>query len=756
MSPRPARIALALAFALASGLAFATSAAAQSPDPWAQIDALRARGRTNDAERAARTGGAATRVALADLLLDRGRLPEADSALRLVTGDAPDARTAMVLRAELAALRGDMREAERRANTVVREFGLTRSTWNARDHIALGRAHLLLAEGDAEAVRRALRAFDDAAERDSTIPDAPLRAAELFLSRFNPPEARAGFEDVLKRWPNHPRALLGLARVKQFVGEGDAFDAARAAVEADPTVAAAHLTVAQLWTDLEMQDSALVSARRAIAADSTTLEAYGIIGAVAWTYGDSVAFRESVRLATAASPRPAAYYVALSDAAARQRRYAEAEEFAARAVAIDSSSLKALAALGTNQLRRGRMESGRIAIERAFGIDPFNLWHKNTLDMLDLMSAFRTDTVGRFVYVGRAKELDVLLPMLVPLLEGAYDRFATRYNYRPPTLIRLELFDLHSDFSVRTVGLTGLGALGVSFGTVLAMDTPSARPPGTFNWGSTAWHELAHTFTLGLSAHRVPRWFSEGMSVVEEWRAQPGWGAEIDTSFVRAHRAGLLHPVSRLNEGFARPRDPGEVSRSYVHAALVCEMIEATFGADAPARMLRAWAEGLATADVVQRALGVDESALDRQFKEWLNERLGGSAFRARVGDTDVSAIRSELAAAERAGRDSAAVVARERLFWVWPYDMEQRIALAAAASRAGMTGRAVRELRIVLALGAPDPLAARTALARALLANGERNEARREVLRVLEEAPTYDEALTLLLEIRRAPPESR
>ena len=46
------------------------------------------------------------------------------------------------------------------------------------------------------------------------------------------------------------------------------------------------------------------------------------------------------------------------------------------------------------------------------------------------------------------------------------------------TPIRLELFPRHADFSVRTVGLAGLGALGVSVGSLLAMDSPAARERG--------------------------------------------------------------------------------------------------------------------------------------------------------------------------------------------------------------------------------------------------------------------------------------
>ena len=69
---------------------------------------------------------------------------------------------------------------------------------------------------------------------------------------------------------------------------------------------------------------------------------------------------------------------------------------------------------------------------------------------------------------------------------------------------------------MRTLGETGLGALGVSFGSVLVMDSPAARERGEYNWASTLWHELAHAFHLAMTDHRVPRWFSEGLAVHEQ------------------------------------------------------------------------------------------------------------------------------------------------------------------------------------------------------------------------------------------------
>ncbi|MCE9600613.1 MAG: hypothetical protein K8S21_00180 [Gemmatimonadetes bacterium] len=687
----------------------------------------------------------------------------ATAATNAVAGaqSAPDRtasdRTARVERAELALRRGDRALAERDAAALVAEYERRAGTWTARDHVAAGRAYLIVSSGDANAVRNALRAFDSGTAADSTFDEAALRASDLLLEKFVAPDATQGYESVLRRHPKNAWALLGTARVMEFTGKGDALAKAREAIAADARLAPAHLFIATLHLEAERNDSAQAAARRALAIDPEALDAWAVIGAVAWIAGDSAAFRAALVQAERVAAKPAAFYVTLSEAAARQRRYADAERFAARALELDPLSVPALGALGTNRLRTGDIAAGRAQIERAFAIDPFNLWHKNTLDLLDVLAGFRTVRMGRFEFVTSAREAEILLPYLSPLLEEAYEKLSARYDFRPQVPVRLEIYPRSADFSVRTVGLTGLGALGVSFGHLLAIDAPSARDPGTFNWGSTSWHELAHTFTLGLSDNRVPRWFSEGASVLEERRARAGWGALASPAYLAALKTGALRPVSQLNDGFVRPRTPAEVGLSYYHASLVCEMLEAEFGPKALGDMLRAWRDGLTNAEVFRRALKLDEAALDERFDTWVRARFA-DAHEADLpaGDADLEPLQREVTRAERAHDDTALVNLLERMIWIWPYDQAVHVKLAEAATRAGIAGKAVRERRAVIALGPSDVLAARVELARALLAAGDRAGARREVLAVLEGAPTYEKAQTLLLELRQPPPGAR
>lgn len=736
---------------------------------------------------------------------------------------APSAAEGDVANAERLLARGERDAARRAAAAVVSRLA---GSSRAVDQIAVGRAYVVM--GDAASVRSALSAFDAATRTDPSNPEGELRAGNLFLDKYNAPDARVSFNAVLKAHPTNARAVLGLARVEDFENKGNALATTQKALTLDPALVEARVMLARLFLEAEQYDSAATHARRAIALDSTSLPAWSLLGAEAWLTGDSAAYNTARAAASRLQPRPSDFLVEIADAAVRTRRYAEAVRLASQAVAYDSQSVRALGVLGTNQMRLGQTAEGQRALDRAFALDPFNLWHKNTLDLLDRMKTFKTVTQGRFVLVAPADEADLLALYLVPMLDRAYDSLSVRYGFRAPTPVRLELFSRHADFSVRTVGLAGLGALGVSFGSTLAMDTPSARDRGAFNFGSTALHELTHAFTLGASEHRVPRWMSEGMSVLEERRYGQGWGADASLEYLTAFARGQLRPISQLNEGFLHPRHPEETGFSYYEASLFCEMVEQLKGAKALPAMLVAYRDGLDTPGVFKRVLGMTPEQVDAQFELWTRAKFAkplaaavtrdstvvsdfvktmrtavalsgegaapanrdsiralferalsmfpdyagpdGPAWhlarlakergdnagalvnvsRVTLGDEtawDANVMEAELR--EAAGDDAGAIAALQRLLWISPYDVTLHRRMATLATKRNDHALAVRERRAVVATNPADLADARYELARALAATGDVTGARRELLAVLEQAPSFEKAQALLLELR-------
>jgi tetratricopeptide (TPR) repeat protein len=311
--------------------------------------------------------------------------------------------------------------------------------------------------------------------------------------------------------------------------------------------------------------------------------------------------------------------VILADVAARNRLYREATAFAAQGSRATRGP-RALALLGVNQLRLGAIAEGRKSLVRSFALDQHDPWSKRQLDLLDTFDDYVELRTPRFVIVAERKDAPLLSLYVGPLAEAAFDSLAARYGYRPTEPVRVELFRSNADFSVRTVGLVGLGALGVSFGPVVAMDSPAARTIGEFNWGSTLWHELAHTFTLG--ATQPSALALRGLSVLEERRARPSWGADVSPEFLAAYAGGMLVPPSRMNDGFMRPRFPQEVILSYYQGSLIAEWIEQLRGMDGIRAMLAGYRGGAGTTQVVRDVLGMDLAQLDTRFDAYVRSRF--------------------------------------------------------------------------------------------------------------------------------------
>ena len=200
-------------------------------------------------------------------------------------------------------------------------------------------------------------------------------------------------------------------------------------------------------------------------------------------YLQDLDFETAVAATLSINPKYGVIFDTLSHFATITRRTDQAAQFARRAVQLSPQLWKAHLSLGMSLLRLGQMTEARVELEKSFKGDPFNVWAKNTLDLLDTMSTFKETRRDPFIIKTAAAESAILSGYAANLLEEAQSKLTAKYHFTPKGPISIEIFPNHEDFAVRTLGIPGLGALGVCFGQVIAQDSPSAREVGEFNWG---------------------------------------------------------------------------------------------------------------------------------------------------------------------------------------------------------------------------------------------------------------------------------
>jgi tetratricopeptide (TPR) repeat protein len=103
----------------------------------------------------------------------------------------------------------------------------------------------------------------------------------------------------------------------------------------------------------------------------------------------------------------------------------------------------------------------------------------------------------------------------------------------------------------------------------------------------------------------------------------------------------------------------------------------------------------------------------------------------------------------EPLGDTRGAAAALERAIYMYPFEISLHTKLAELYGTLGDRAKVVRERAAVVALKPVDEAEARYQLALAMSQAGDRAGARREVLRALEVAPSFERAQELLLQLR-------
>lgn len=636
------------------------------------------------ADSAARAGARVPAAAYkARALALMGKLDEAQAAAEAVQDD-PQARRARLVLGEILLAQGRSQDARAVLMTIIDDYNSDRIGQDDAEGLALvGRAaHLLRSARDAN------DAYNEAERTGKKRVETLLWRGELFLDKYDTGHAEEVVKEALAIAPQHPDALVMLARIKleQALDFGGAEKLLDQALKINPRHAGAYFVRAGIALrdfDLQAADAAI---DRGLASEPRNLALLSMRATTRFLADDTAGFEQARKHVLSLNPEYSSMYQIIGEFADWEHRYSAIVAMMKDAVQVDPRDGKAWAVLGLNLIRLGQDDEGVEALRKAWRFDKFNVRAYNTLNLYeqDIPQFYATVTLNHFRYRFDKSERAVLERYVPPLLERAYESMTKRYGFSPSLPIGIELYGSREHFSVRTSGLPNVGIQGVCFGNTLAATSPKGEP---FNWGNVLWHELAHVYAIQLSNSHVPRWFTEGLSEYETFRQQPDWQREEDLALYQALKAGRIPPIAHFNRAFTHVEDAADITMAYYAASQVVTFIGEHWGMDKLVLMLRLWGQGKRDGQVISEALGLTMNQLDEQFRSWLRPRL------ARYEKQFVPDLRAQpLEQAQKAAQEQ-------------PQDANRQVQLALAYLAEGEEEKGLKALEAAHKLEPKAPL---------------------------------------------------
>lgn len=601
----------------------------------------------------------------------------------------------------------------------------------------LDRAEALWRAHDYQGANDTFRALVKAHPDNATY---RVRWGRMFLDRWQSKDAADLFREALKLDPKNAQATLGLALVAANGFEGAAADLAHKALELDPKLTEAQELLARLALEDNQPDKARSEADQALKMDPKSIAAESIHAST-----DLIEHADAGKwLARIASEHPGdgTGYETIGYFLQINRRYDDGISWFRKAIATDPKLWSARSQLGLNLMRLGREKEAREELELCYNNGYKNEATVNTLRLMDSYKNFETFRTPTTVLRLHKKEADVLRLYIEPELQRAIATYTKKYEFKLPRAVQLEVYPDHEDFAVRTMGMPGLGALGVTFQDVVAMDSPSGRPPGEYHWAGTMWHELSHVFILSITGSRVPRWFTEGVAVHEETQPSADWGDRLNPDVVAAIKEKKLLPVTELDRGFIHPKYPGQVVISYYQAGKVCDFIAKQWGEHKLLEMARAFAKDDSTSDVVEKQLGLKPADFDAKFLAYIDSETKRQVENLEKWKKDIAELNRAVAAKQYDEVISKGKVVRDE----FPEYVDKANAYAALATalEAKNDPAASAELLRYSKAGGRDPKLLKQ-LAVALSKQGKTKESAEALERLVYIAPLDEELHSML-----------
>jgi cellulose synthase operon protein C len=596
-------------------------------------------------------------------------------------------------------------------------------------------------------------AYQEAVNLAPTFTEAGNAWAQLFLDKYAAELAEQTLDEVLKVNPNDPDAHAGMAAV---VLE-NRYDLAAArhhldlAFAVNPHNVNALAVRASIEIDQNQWDAAGKSIAEILAVDPQSTTAYGQQATVAWLRDDTAGYEAAKTKAFAIDPGDAALYRTVSRSAVREHRYRQAIELSKSAVAVQADDYLAMSDVGMGYLRLGEEKEGLEWLDKAWAGDKYNVRTFNTRNLFHdtIPKDYTFSTSKSFKFRFHKNEQAVLSRYIEPTLEKAFADMVKRYGFTPKTPVVVELYQDSDHYSVRTVGLPNLGALGVCFGQVITAMSPTN---GDINWGMVLWHELGHVFAIQLSNSRVPRWFTEGLSEYETLIANPWWRRENDADVYGAVLEGTLPSVATINYEFVQP-DAQKVVVAYYLSSVMIEYIASTYGFPKIVTALKLFGTGQETPTVIPAITGRTIAEFDSDFRDYLKIRLAPYRDTFRLPTAGLDDMTALEIAADAKPKDARAR-ARIALSYYYQGDADHAAAAAAAARKLDRTEPIAIYIEAEIALRHDDAPHARELFEALIAAGHDSYDIRTRLAEIAHTAGDIDGAIAQLCAAKRLDPE--
>lgn len=512
--------------------------------------------------------------------------------------------------------------------------------------LANGSDPYLRAEGlwGIEAYKEANDQFRDVVKANPKNAEYRVRWGRLFLERFVPNEATGLFGEALQIDKNNANAYLGLALVAAQDYGSKAVEYAQKAADLNPKLFEAHELLAFLALEDTDETLAAKEADKALDISPEALDGMAIHATIDFLHDK----KESPWIDRILKINPV-YGEAYSTAGHFffiNRRYDEEIQAYRKALELNPRLWDTRSQLGITLMQLGQEAEARAQLEQCYNAKYTSNETVNALRLLDSYKDYQTFKTDDTILRLHNKEADLLRPYIEAELKKIIATYEKKYQMKLNGPVQVEVYPNHDDFAVRTAGMPGIGGiLGVTFSHVVAMDSPSGRPPGSYHWATTLWHEMSHVFVIQATNGRVPRWFTEGLAVYEETAASPDWGDRMDPEDIQAIQNKKLLGIAQLERGFIRPTYPTQVVVSYYQGSKVITFIVEKWGYSKILEMIQSFAKLESTPDVIRNDLGLSAEDFDKQFFAWLDAQTKTTVEHFAEWKKDIEAMVGDLRA---------------------------------------------------------------------------------------------------------------